>query len=153
MAALDTFVNEIDRLSRRLLRNLECCDRTLVAAVELTAAQAYSLLVLDERGPSTMTELSSEMRLHGTTMTRMVDGLVEKDLAERQADAEDRRVVRVHLTDRGREAVEEIQRAKTSFLAAAFSDLSDEERDAILKALRRFTDTAEQLGARCCCCR
>src|SRR3990172_6665355 len=70
VATLDRFVDEVDQLSRRLMRNIECCDRMLVGTVSLTAAQAYTLLALYERGDVTMNELATEMRLHGTTMTR-----------------------------------------------------------------------------------
>ncbi|MBI4318036.1 MAG: MarR family transcriptional regulator [Chloroflexi bacterium] len=150
MASLERFVDEVDRLSRRLMRNLECCDRILVASCELTAAQAYSLLALGERGEVTMNELAAEMRLHSTTMTRMVDSLIEKGLAERKQDPEDRRVVRVSLSERGQETVEALQDCKRRFFAAAFAGLSDDERGAILKALRRLAATAEEMGARCC---
>lgn len=145
-------MSEIDRLSRHLTRNLECCDRVLVAACELTAAQANTLLAVSERGPMTMNELANEMRLHGTTMTRMVDSLVGKGLAERRQDPEDRRIVRVALSQPGHEAVDELERCKREFLAAAFGDLTDGERDAILKSLRRLTATVEAMGARCCAC-
>jgi len=82
----------------------------------------------------------------------MVDALVEKRLAERRPDPEDRRIVRVILSSRGRETVEQLQDYKRRFLAAAFAALSDDDREAILKALRRLTTTAEELGLRCCVC-
>jgi DNA-binding MarR family transcriptional regulator len=131
------------------MRNLECCDRALVACCGITATQSYTLLVLTELGTVTMNELATEMRLHGTTMTRMVDSLVKKGLAERTHDPEDRRIVRVGLTADGRRTIEELQDQRRTFLGAAFSGLSKEEQDAILKALRRLTATAEDLGSRC----
>ncbi|MCL5958240.1 MAG: MarR family transcriptional regulator, partial [Chloroflexi bacterium] len=152
LASLEFFVDEIDRLSRRLMRNLECCDRMLVSCCNITASQAYSLLALHESGMQTMNELATEMRLHGTTMTRMVDSLVEKGLAERRQDPEDRRIVRVTVSARGQQTVDELQRCKSEFLAAAFAGLADGEREAILKGLRRLTETAEEMGARCCTC-
>jgi len=150
VAGLEDFVDAVDRLSRRLMRNVECCDRVLTAGYGLTATQAYSLLALHERGEVTMNELASEMRLHGTTMTRMVDSLVEKGLAERRQDPEDRRVVRVGLSATGRETVQELQECKREFLSAAFAELSDSERDTILRAIQRLVSTVEELGSRCC---
>lgn len=152
MATLETFVQEIDRLSRTLLRNLECCDRVLMGEFNLTASQAYSLLALSEGGELTMNELAREMRLHGTTMTRMVDSLVQKGLAERINDPEDRRIVRVALTAQGQQLVQDLQECKRQFLSAAFVELSDGEREAILKALRSLTTKAKEMGASCCCC-
>jgi DNA-binding MarR family transcriptional regulator len=151
VSSLIHFIDDVDRLSRRLMRNLECCDRTLVTCCDLTATQAYSLQALQELGEVTMNELAVEMRLHGTTMTRMIDSLVEKGLAERHQDPSDRRVVRVTLSENGLSTVEGLQQAKRQFLAAAFEELSEGEREVILKALRRLTAKAEELGARCCC--
>ncbi|MDP2659988.1 MAG: MarR family transcriptional regulator [Dehalococcoidia bacterium] len=150
MSSLDEFVAEVDSLSRHLMRNMECCDRLLVSGYELTASQAYALLALEELGETAMNHLASEMRLHATTMTRMVDSLVEKGLAERRQDPEDRRMVRVGLTADGREMIERMQSCKRQLLAGAFGDLSDQERDTVLKALRRLASTAEQLGSACC---
>lgn len=152
MPTLEQFVDEVDRLSRRLMRNMECCDRMLVVTCELTAAQAYTLLTIDEHGPATMNELATEMRLHGTTMTRMVDALVEKELATRSHDPEDRRIVRVDLTARGQETVQMLRSIKRQFLATAFARLSEDERAAVLKAMRQLTSTAEDLGLQCCVC-
>lgn len=147
---LDGFVDAVDRLSRRLLRNVECCDRVLVASQGLTAAQAYSLLALHERGEATMNDMATEMRLHSTTMTRMVNALVEKGLAERRPAPHDRRIVLVGLSPRGGEMVLEMQKCKREFFSSAFASLSESERDAILKGLRRLASKVEDLGAQCC---
>lgn len=150
MTSLEHFVEEVDRLSRRLVRNVECCDRMLVDCCDLTLAQAYAVLTLYEQGETAMSELAMEMRLHSTTMTRMVDALVEKGLAERRPDAEDRRIVRVALTAKGARAASELQECKRRFLATAFGLLTEEERSEILSALRRLTSLVEDLGAQCC---
>src|SRR5258708_22362545 len=51
------------------------------------------------KGPITMGELSKELLVPLSTATRIVDGLIENSLAHRIADLEDRRVVRVTLSD------------------------------------------------------
>lgn len=150
MASVDLLADEIDRLSRRLIRNTECCDRMLVARCELTPSQAYTLQTLEDQGEVPMSALAEEMRLHGTTMTRMVDALVEKGLVERASDPEDRRVVRVRLSPVGQEAVAELRRCKREFLAAVMQAVPEEELRAIMSGLRRLVALAEQWGA-CCC--
>ncbi len=90
---VELFLDRVDRVMHRLQRDLECCDRALVDCCGVTVAQSYALLALWELGQATMNEFAAEMRLHGTTMTRMVDALIEKGLVERRADPEDRRIV------------------------------------------------------------
>ena len=54
----------------------------------------------------TMGELSKELSLPPSTVSRIVSMLVEEGLAKRLPDAEDGRVVRVGLTDTGEEIYE-----------------------------------------------
>jgi DNA-binding MarR family transcriptional regulator len=52
--------------------------------------------------PMTMHELGAALCVPLSTATRMVDGLVETGYARRLPDPEDRRIVRVALTDSGK---------------------------------------------------
>ena len=56
--------------------------------------------------PITMSELSSTLNVPMSTATRIVDGLVKSDIAERGHDPNDRRVVRVGMSKNGRELYE-----------------------------------------------
>jgi hypothetical protein len=44
----------------------------------------------------------------------------------------------------------EMQKCKRAFFSSAFASLSEIERDAILKALRKLASKVEDLGAQCC---
>ncbi len=149
MSTMDALADEIDHLSRRLIRNAECCDRWLAAQSMLTASQGYTLQTLEERGEITMNGLAEEMRLHGTTMTRMVDALVDKGLVERLNDPADRRVVRVRLSQRGRAAATELGARRRDFLASSFRDVPDEDLQAMMDGLRRLLPFVEKWGAEC----
>ncbi len=148
--AAELFLDRVDRLTRRLQRNLECCDRALVACCGLTVAQSYALLALQELGTVTMNEFAAEMRLHGTTMTRMVDALIDKGLVERRPDPEDRRIVRVALSPAGQEMVGKLQEAKRQLISAELADFSPSEQGMTLKALERMAEVLEKLSERCC---
>lgn len=150
MSAIADFAKELDHVTRRLLRDLEWCDRALVSCCNVTTAQAGALLTVAEYGPVTMNELASHMRLHGTTMTRMVDALVSKGLVRRAEDAEDRRVVRVGLTIDGQHHVTELQRAKEEFYSAALAGMSITEQGEMLALLKRLAQVADQMAERCC---
>ncbi len=56
--------------------------------------------------PPTMGELSAQLEIPLSSVTRMVDGLVRTKFAERCDDPDDRRIVRLRITDRGRQFVE-----------------------------------------------
>ncbi len=59
--------------------------------------------ILDRDGAMTMGQLCKATSIPQSTATRMVDWMVDNGYVERFHDAEDRRVVRIRLTDSGRE--------------------------------------------------
>ncbi len=57
---------------------------------------------LNEKGSLTMGELSRAVSVPLSTATRMADWMVENEYAERLSDSNDRRIVRLALTENGR---------------------------------------------------
>ncbi len=68
-------------------------------------------------------------------MTLQVDKLTDEGLIERQADAEDRRLISVHLTHKGSELVGHLKGMMKEKAWRLFSDLSDETLERTLGAL------------------
>ncbi len=68
------------------------------------------MLLSNNPDPLTMSELSSELNVPMSTATRIVDGLVQRDMVERVNDPNDRRVVRVGMSKNGRKLYETGQR-------------------------------------------
>ncbi len=56
--------------------------------------------------PPTMGELSAQLGIPLSSVTRIVDGLVRAKFAERLDDPNDRRVVRLRMTPRGEQFIE-----------------------------------------------
>ncbi len=150
MSSVDIIIDEIDDLSRKLIRITECCERNLLADLRLTPAQATTLQVLGDLGEVTMNGLADEMRLHGTTMTRMVDALVERGFAERLSDPRDRRVVRVRLTEAGGDARAQVRERKRESMRAIVKARSEADRQSVVQGLRLAVGLAEGWGDRCC---
>ena len=92
-----------------------------------------------------MGELAARRGMAVNSATALVERLVHAGLAERMADAADRRVVRVRLTAAGerlRDAIAEVRRAEYLRL---LEQLSPEERErlaAAIPALARLAETA-----------
>ena len=62
------------------------------------------------------------------SMTEVVDRLVAEGFVERVRDTDDRRVVKVQLTDRGRNAHDGILEARVQELQHIFGGLDEKER-------------------------
>lgn len=107
-ATLDTLdwekdLQEFGELLSLLLRSFAAFERSEIFCHGVTMSQCSTILAIGKKGAMTMHALSEWMNLATSTMTRIVDKLVRDGYIERTQDPQDRRVVRVSLTDKGQQ--------------------------------------------------
>lgn len=85
----------------------------------------------------TMSELSHALSVPFSTATRMVDWFVDNGYAQRLPDPEDRRVVRVALTDGGRELYQTIERYVVQHFRLMLSPLTVKEQNILLTIMEK----------------
>lgn len=86
----------------------------------------------------TMGELSQALDVPLSTTTRIIDHLVKSDYAQRLPDPADRRVVRVSLTDTGRELFEGLEQFMISRVEHVLGHFTPEEQATLLGLLRKL---------------
>ncbi len=144
------FADAMQRHLYKLLRSFESCDQHCLTQYGITASQGYALLAFPMGSDTSMNELSRAMGLANSTMTRMVENLVTKDLAHRSQDDQDRRVVRVMLTARGQELQRALQEARRELQRRILEELQEGEQPAILDALAKLNAAVEKIMKDCC---
>jgi len=103
-------------------------------------------VVLARQGePQSMGELSEALGVPLSTATRMVDWLVESGYARRLPDLEDRRIVRVALTDGGRQLYQTINEFMKQRIAQILQGFSPSERKELVSLLRKVVEGLEEL--------
>lgn len=145
------FTETLQRLTNDFGRYSALLDRVCTENLTITGSQGYTLLAIPDSESISMNDLSNKMKLAGSTMTRMVDQLVQKGLVDRQADAEDRRVVRVRLTENGRQAKQQLDETLQTFFLTVMQDIPENERTQVIHSLERLN--AAILNALQCCFR
>lgn len=148
--SLITFADDIQRLTYDLVRYNTICDRVCGERLGVTPAQGYTLLALPETGNVTMNELSVRMRLANSTMTRMVDPLIQKGLLVREPDPEDRRIVRVRLTEQGQEVKIRLKQAMQDLFSQILKDIPEGERETIVQSLETLKQSIMNAINACC---
>jgi DNA-binding MarR family transcriptional regulator len=112
---------------------------------DVTLPQFRALVVLAVRGAQRSVDIAEELRVNPSTGTRMCDRLVRKGLIKRVRSTSDRRVVRLRLTAKGHDIVEQVvarRRAELEQLVAATADLW---QPAVLEALNAFAAAAGEV--------
>jgi DNA-binding MarR family transcriptional regulator len=106
---------------------------------DLNFSQYITLKTL-AHGPTGVGELARAAALHPGAMTRLLDKLAEQGLLEREAVPGDRRAVMIVLTDAGRTMWNDIAPSAQRVHDRAMANLSDAERDELLRLLSQVRD-------------
>lgn len=104
--------------------------------------------VLEADGPQPMRALSEALDVSQASATGIVDRMEQRGLVERQRDEDDRRIVRVALTDEGRKLIEGMTRERHAHLRAMLEECSDAELEAMLVGTRAMRRAKERLHER-----
>jgi len=104
---------------------------------DLTPSQIKSLFAFkNDNELYPIGELGRNALVKSSTMTDMIDRLEKDGIAERMRDDDDRRVVKVRLTDRGKKIKKQFVFKMRKGVEEAFSKLSEEEEKTLLDHLK-----------------
>lgn len=123
------------RLARRL--------RAQRADATLSDAHFAVLAALYTHGAHTLGELAERERVSPPSMNRSVNCLEEAGFVVREPDATDRRKVNISVTAAGSGIVTETVHRRDAWLDEALCELTDDERDLLLRAtavMRKVAD-------------
>jgi DNA-binding MarR family transcriptional regulator len=102
--------------------------------------------ILHREGSMTMGELSRATSIPQSTATRMVDWMVENGYVDRFEDADDRRLVRMRLTDSGLELLMDAKAQMRELVARIFERLPAIQRAAFLYMLTDLTSAWQSVS-------
>lgn len=126
----------VGRMSRRIDHRM--------AEHGLTAAQWAPLWMVHAGLGDNPQALTCKMGTDAGAMTRMVDRLVAKGLLVRERSAEDRRVVRLRVTDAGREVASHVPFVLAEANNEALRGFSKAEFEQLTKLLERMHATLSE---------
>ena len=121
-------------------------SKRLKSDFNLSQLKAMSAFRGDEGKDHTMGELSRNIQVTMPSMTEMIDGLEELGIAERWRDSNDRRVVRVKLTEKGKQMRKEYMARRRQELENIFSKLSVEDWDELINSLEKASQILQKIG-------
>src|SRR5215471_14529552 len=104
MNSVDRRAADLHDLVQDILKQFQCVNAAAANGphAELNMQELRVVEFLGNEGPRMMRELAEHLTVAVNSVTSIVDHLERKGLVRRQRSAEDRRVVRVELTDLGR---------------------------------------------------
>jgi DNA-binding MarR family transcriptional regulator len=113
-------------------------SRALEAACGIGGAQVWMLATIADAPDITVTQLGKALSVHVSTASNLLDKLARAGLVERLRGEEDRRVVRLRLTDRGRDIVARAPRPLSGRLVDALERMPEDSLARLDKELAEF---------------
>lgn len=102
----------------------------------LSVPQFRTLAFLEITPGATLSEVAEHVGLTLPAMSRLVDGLVTRDLIARSASHDDRRRVDLSLTVEGKSILLDSRRLAQARLAEYLAPLSAVEKETVVRAMR-----------------
>ncbi|WP_373370767.1 MarR family winged helix-turn-helix transcriptional regulator [Lederbergia panacisoli] len=123
----EKIVAELEKDLRYISAIIKQKGRELLTDFSITPPQFVALQWLFEEGDMTIGDLSNKMYLACSTTTDLIDRMEKKELVMRVRDPKDRRVVRIHLLDKGEKIIDEVIKKRQVYLQDVLNDFTADE--------------------------
>ena len=135
--------SDIDEITDAVLtasRVLVAISARSIASVDdaITLPQFRLLVVLDGQGPLKLTALAEHLDVNPSTVTRMINRLVNADLVDREPSPLSRREVVLKLTSTGRRVVRNVMSRRRAEIRKAVTRMPASLRRGLVDALTAF---------------
>ncbi|MGW6538217.1 MarR family winged helix-turn-helix transcriptional regulator [Streptomyces sp. NPDC055051] len=117
----------------RLTRRLHRIQKRHLEPVGITPAQSRLLRVVAHYGdaPPRMADLAARLEVVPRAVTSLVDGLEAAGRVRRVPDPDNRRVIRIELTDEGRATLRELRSARRAAAEDILAPLTVDQREVL----------------------
>ena len=107
---------------------------------DITNNDMHIIEAIGLSGENTMSAVAKKLNITAGSLTTSVNALVNKKYVKRQRSKEDRRVVFLDLTEKGKRAYEHHREYHRQMTEAVLARLNDEEVSVLTKALKDLSD-------------
>lgn len=123
---------------RAVVRALRLNTRAIEKKLGISLAQLWVLQILAEKPADSLNELALATATHQSSVSVVVRRLVERELVTRTTAHQDKRRVRIELTDAGRSLLKDAPQTVQVSLVAGLRRMAPERRDQLAELMREW---------------
>lgn len=112
---------------------------------QLTMHQIQALVFLQKHENAQMREIAEHFKIELPSATSLINKLVSVNLVERKADEHDRRLVRIVLTQHGKDLFEQVKKDRSKKIEQMLSYLSEEDKHELLRIMEKLVAKMEEM--------
>lgn len=132
------FGDRLMALMPKLMREMHVYQRNLFTSGDISFPQLWALDYLHDQRRCTMHQLAHAMHAQQSTTTGLVDRMAKLNMVRRERSRQDRRVVNVSLSDKGRSVLRQIYRQRRAMTVRLFSRMPPRDRVQYLNIIERL---------------
>jgi DNA-binding MarR family transcriptional regulator len=140
---------KLSLLLAKLIQQIIILDRNENACQGVTLSQHYTIEALFRNRTMTMKELSLEMNLATSTLTRIIDILVRDGLVARKTKESDRRIVIVELTETGIEKANRLRECTQLFWKNIIHEIPEEKKSDLAEQVKLLLIAMRKIEGTC----
>ena len=140
VGSLDRRAAELREVMRQVIEQFKRVNQSCASSphAELNVQELRLIEYLGRGEPRMMRELSEHLSVAVNSMTSIVDNLERKELVRRRRSKEDRRVIRVEVTEAGQAISQEIDALRLRMCRGLLGPLTDEEQEIFIVLFRKI---------------
>ncbi|MDP4087928.1 MAG: MarR family winged helix-turn-helix transcriptional regulator [Bacillota bacterium] len=104
---------------------------------DLSVTEIHTIEAIGMYEPRNMSEVAADLRITVGTLTTAINKLIKKGYVERRRIEEDRRVVQIQLTKKGKLAYRIHGKFHKDMVLSTIEGLTEEEEDILIRAMER----------------
>lgn len=137
---IEELLTVITRIMSLIKKNFEKDFKRM----NVTRSQILVMKVLNQCGEMKVSDISRELDLSNSTVSGIIDRLVEKKIVQRKRSDEDRRIVMISLADEYRQPVKKGLNAFSQKMRKVLSTITEEDFDSIIRGLEKLEKILEE---------
>jgi DNA-binding MarR family transcriptional regulator len=140
MTTLDRRAADLQDVVQDILKQFQSVNAAAANGphVDLNMQELRLVEFLGNEGPRMMRELAEHLTVAVNSVTSIVDNLEHKGLVRRRRSEEDRRVIRVELTDPGREIYRSLVAVNLRLFRSMLGALTEDEQEIFMVLFRKI---------------
>ena len=119
-------------------RAVMAASRPRWSAADLTFTQLRALSAIAKTGPLRVSALAEQFDIGLAAASSLADRMVQRKFISRRADPDDRRIVLLELSPRGKKVLEVLERGSIDHFGKLIARMTPTERAALATTLRAF---------------
>jgi Transcriptional regulators len=135
-------------LIRILVRNLGILEKGEASCCGATISQCHAIVEIGRAGEISLNELSEMLNLDKSTMSRTVNNLVDQNFVVRDIHSEDRRYVKIKLTEEGQKVFEATEVSMEVYYKSILDSIPEDKREQVMESLQLLVEAVKK--NKCC---